>query len=62
MATADAPGSAVLCSAASGTYDDLPAPARMVLVFSAPLAAADAAACSAVTTSPPEQKSAAFNL
>lgn len=45
----------MLRNASSGTYEDLPAPAFMVLVFLAPSAAADAAACSAAATLPPEE-------
>ena len=58
--TADAPGSAVLRNASSGTYDDLPAPAFMLFVFSAPSAAADAAAWSAAAMLPPEQQEWCF--
>ncbi len=53
--TADAPGSAVLRNASSGTYDDRPAPAFMLFVISAPLDAADAANDRAEATDPAKQ-------
>lgn len=54
--TADAPGSAVLCNASSGTYDDRPAPAFILFVISAPSDAADAANNRAEATDPAEHR------